>query len=181
MSGDKIRNARRDEIGAIMELIAKCVQVMQAGGSDQWNESYPNQEVISEDVDNGTLYAYEEQGAIAGIIVLDEEQAEQYDAIDWAEGQGPHLMMHRLAVHPEVQGKGIARKLIAFAEEHARSRGYTSIRLDTYAKNARALALYPSLGYEYRGVVDFPGRTANFSVFEKVLTAGENMDKPVNR
>ncbi|MNO27808.1 putative acetyltransferase [compost metagenome] len=171
MSGDKIRNAQREEIGEIMELIAKCVQVMQNGGSDQWDESYPNKEVISEDMDKGTLYAYEEQGAIAGIIVLDEEQAEQYGAIDWEQEQGPHLIMHRLAVHPEVQGKGIARKLIAFAEEHAQSGGYTSIRLDTYAKNAKALALYPSLGYEYRGVVDFPGRTANFPVFEKVLAA----------
>ncbi|MNN72431.1 putative acetyltransferase [compost metagenome] len=77
--------------------------------------------------------------------------------------------MHRLAVHPEVQGKGIARKLIAFAEEYARQSGYSSIRLDTYSKNTRALALYPSLGYERRGEVFFPHRAVSFPVFEKVL------------
>ncbi|WP_232231460.1 GNAT family N-acetyltransferase [Paenibacillus sp. HW567] len=171
MSGSKIRKARRADIGEIMALIAKCVQVMQDGGSDQWDDKYPNREIITQDLDKGTLFVYEEQAAISGIMVLDEDQAEQYEAIRWSQEQGAHLIMHRLAVHPEVQGKGIARKLVAFAEELARSGGYSSIRLDTYAKNTRALALYPSLGYERRGEVDFPGRTANFPVFEKVLTS----------
>lgn len=70
MSGNKIRKALREEIGEIMELIAKCVQVMQAGGSDQWNESYPNREVIGLDIECGTLYVYIDNEAIAGIIVL---------------------------------------------------------------------------------------------------------------
>ncbi|UQZ33239.1 N-acetyltransferase [Paenibacillus sp. PK3_47] len=174
MSGNEIRKAQREEVGEIMELIAKCVQVMQAGGSDQWDDSYPNQEIISSDIENGTLYAYVDNGAIAGILVLDENQSEQYRDIKWTQEQGPHLVMHRLAVHPEVQGKGIARKLIAFAEEHARLAGYTSIRMDTYARNTRALAIYPNLGYEKRGEIFFPGRTASFPVFEKVLTDSNN-------
>lgn len=62
-----------------------------------------------------------------------------------------------------------SRRLIAFAEEFARSGGYSSIRLDTYAKNDKALKLYPSLGYLQRGEIRFPGRTAVFPVFEKVL------------
>ncbi|WP_246553035.1 GNAT family N-acetyltransferase [Paenibacillus tritici] len=170
MIGNEIRRARSGEIGEIMNLISKCVQVMQAGGSDQWNESYPNREVISEDIHKGTLFVCLDREAIAGILVLDENQAEQYKSIEWTQAQGPHLIMHRLAVHPEFQGKGIARQLIAFAEEFARSGGYTSIRLDTYAKNHRVLKLYPSLGYSLRGEIHFPGRTAAFPVFEKVLT-----------
>ncbi|MFD2880470.1 GNAT family N-acetyltransferase [Paenibacillus rhizoplanae] len=84
-------------------------------------------------------------------------------ALNGNSSRGPHLIMHRLAVHPEIQGKGIARRLIAFAEEFARSSGYRSIRLDTYAKNDRVLKLYPSLGYLQRGEIRFPGRTAAFS------------------
>ncbi|MEK4881917.1 MULTISPECIES: GNAT family N-acetyltransferase [Paenibacillus] len=167
--GTEIRRARKDEIDEIMELIAKCVQVMQAGGSDQWDEHYPNREIISLDIERGNLWVCEENNAVAGILVLDEHQSEQYEKIDWKETQGPHLIMHRLAVHPEVQGKGIARRLSTYAEEYARQNGYSSIRLDTYAKNTRALALYPKLGYDRRGEVTFPGRTANFPVFEKVL------------
>ncbi|MFC3748088.1 GNAT family N-acetyltransferase [Paenibacillus sp. GCM10012306] len=168
-----IRTAHKDELEEIMKLIAKCVKVMQGGGSDQWDEYYPNKEVIGNDIESGTLYVYEDNQAIAGILVLDENQAEAYETITWEQNQGPHLIMHRLAVHPEVQGKGIARQLIAFAEELALQNGYTSIRLDTYAMNTRALELYPRLGYQLRGEISFPSRIANFPVFEKVLIAAE--------
>ncbi|MNI68827.1 Acetyltransferase YpeA [compost metagenome] len=82
--------------------------------------------------------------------------------------------MHRLAVHPEIQGKGIARRLLAFAEDQAAREGYSSIRMDTYAKNDRALSLYLRLGYEVRGEVRFPGRIANFPVMEKLLKPAES-------
>lgn len=167
--GNGIRKARQEEIDVIMELISKCVQVMQAAGSDQWDEGYPNKEVIKLDIEQGTLYVYEEDQAIAGILVLDENEAEEYQTIQWKQNQGPHLIMHRLAVHPQIQGKGIATKLIAFAEDYAKRNGYTSIRLDTYAMNTRALQIYPRLGYDHRGEVSYPNRMANFPVFEKVL------------
>lgn len=173
MGSNEIRKARTEEIGEIMELIARCVQVMQAGGSDQWDDSYPNREIITQDIEHGTLYAYIDNGAVAGILVLDEHQNELYQSIKWSQKQGKALIMHRLAVHPEAQGKGIARKLIAYAEQYAREAGYSSIRLDTYTKNTPALALYPGLGYERRGEIFFPGRTASFPVFEKVLVSVE--------
>lgn len=167
--GNEIRNAHKEEIAEIMDLIARCVQVMQDGGSDQWDALYPNKEIISLDIERGTLFVCEDNNAVAGIIVLDENQAEEYKSIQWVHNEGPHLIMHRLAVDPQVQGKGIARRLIVFAEDYAARNGYKSIRLDTYNKNARALGLYSRLGYDRRGEVNFPGRTASFPVFEKIL------------
>ncbi len=164
-----IRTGRMEDLEEIMALIARCVTVMQAGGSDQWDDQYPNREVIGEDLQRGTLFAAEGEGRILGIVVLDESQAEQYQTISWKQDEGPHLMMHRLAVDPEAQGQGVARKLIAFSEEYAMREGYTSLRLDTYAKNTAALKLYQGLGYDLRGEVNFPDRAASFPVFEKVL------------
>jgi ribosomal protein S18 acetylase RimI-like enzyme len=164
-----IRTGRIEDLQEIMALITRCVTVMQAGGSDQWDDQYPNREVIGEDLQRGTLFAAEREGRILGIVVLDETQDEQYETINWKQVEGPHLMMHRLAVDPEAHGQGIARKLVAFSEEYAAREGYTSLRLDTYAKNTAALKLYQGLGYDLRGEVNFPGRTASFPVFEKVL------------
>lgn len=166
----EIRTGRIEELQEIMEMIARCVAAMQAGGSDQWDEHYPNRDVIGEDLQRGTLFVAQGDGRILGIIVLDENQAEQYRTIDWKQAEGTPLMMHRIAVDPEAQGQGIARKLIAFSEEYAVREGYNSIRLDTYAKNTAALKLYRGLGYDQRGEVNFPGRTANSPVFEKVLS-----------
>ncbi|WP_150269704.1 GNAT family N-acetyltransferase [Paenibacillus tepidiphilus] len=173
MSGQDIRQANSGEIAEIMELVSACVEVMQAGGSDQWDETYPNKEIIAADIAAGTLYAYVMDGAIVGILVLDEHQSEQYREIQWPQNDGTYLVMHRLAVHPKAQGKGVARKLIAFAEQLAREEGYTGIRLDTYSKNTPALALYPGMGYELRGEVRFPGRTAPFPVYEKILDSNQ--------
>ena len=167
LMNNEIRAAVEKETEEIMNLIAKCVLVMQAGGSDQWDDSYPNREVISGDIARGALFAAVDEDRIAGIIVLDENQAEEYKSIEWKYTEGPHLIMHRLAVHPEIQGKGIARKLIAFAEKRAELNGYQSIRLDTYAKNTKALELYTRLGYDRKGEVNFPDRTEVFPVFEK--------------
>ena len=78
-------------------------------------------------------------------------------------------MMHRLAVDPEAQGQGVARKLIAFSEEYAVREGYTSLRLDTYAKNTVALKLYQGLGYDLRGEVNFPGERQAFRYLRRCL------------
>ncbi|ASA23909.1 GNAT family N-acetyltransferase [Paenibacillus donghaensis] len=171
----RIRQAVQEELDEIMELIALCVQVMQAGGSDQWDETYPNRDIIGADIAQGNLYIYQEGAAIAGILALDENQAEEYKAIDWSVTEGPHLLMHRLAVHPQVQGKGIARKLINFAEDYALQGGYTSMRMDTYAKNEKILALYPRLGYERRGEFFLSERKLAFPVFEKRLSQKDKL------
>ena len=164
-----VRRGRAEEVGAIMVLIARCVEAMQAGGSDQWDEHYPSREIIAADLAAGTLYVCEEEGEVAAIVVLDEKQAGQYAGIIWAEREGPQLVMHRLAVHPDRQGRGHARRLIAFAEACANEQGYAAIRLDTYERNVSALKLYTSLGYDRRGEIDYPGRTGCFPVFEKDL------------
>lgn len=165
----EIRTGRREDLNDIMEMITRCVKVMQDGGSDQWDEDYPNRDVIGEDLSRGTLFAAESEGHVVGVVVLDENQDEHYKSIEWKQEDGAHLMMHRLAVDPKVQGQGIARKLVTFSEDYAKRGGYSSIRLDTYSKNTSALKLYRGLSYDLRGEVKFPGRTATFPVFEKVL------------
>ncbi|AHV98698.1 GNAT family N-acetyltransferase [Paenibacillus sabinae] len=164
-----IRQGRMDELEQIMVLIAECVRVMREGGSDQWDETYPNVEVITGDLERRTLYVCEDNGAVAGIMVLDEIQAEPYRTVDWVQKEGPNLVMHRLAVHPQVQGKGIARRLISFAENFAADQGYKSIRMDTYAKNDKALELYRRLGYDIRGQFRLPDKISHFPVLEKIL------------
>lgn len=165
-----IRIGQLEQLDEIMGLMARCIQVMRDSGSDQWDETYPNREVIAEDLRRGTLFAAESGGVVVGIVVLDERQDEEYESIVWRQPEGPNLIMHRLAVDPAAQGRGIARTLIAYAERFAQQNGYRSIRLDTYAKNASALKLYRGLGYDQRGEVNFPRRVAVFPVFEKVFS-----------
>ena len=58
------------------------------------------------------------------------------------------LLLRNVAVHPDAQGRGIGRDLIAFAEREAVTRGFERIRLYTNERMMMNLALYHSLGYQ---------------------------------
>ena len=60
--------------------------------------------------------------------------------------------MYSLAVSPEFQGQGIARQLIEVAEKAASDEGRLFMRLEVSNDNARAIALYESLGYQRFGI-----------------------------
>jgi ribosomal protein S18 acetylase RimI-like enzyme len=70
---------------------------------------------------------------IVGVIVL----------IDGAES----LLIENVAVDPYAQGKGIGRRLMAFAEEQAVARGLCKLTLYTNEVMVENLALYARLGY----------------------------------
>jgi putative acetyltransferase len=59
--------------------------------------------------------------------------------------------LKRMYVHPQSRGAGVARKLIAFLESHARLSGCKLLKLETGPSQPEALGLYASCGYERRG------------------------------
>jgi ribosomal protein S18 acetylase RimI-like enzyme len=68
------------------------------------------------------------------------------------------LMVENVAVDPEQQGRGIGPALLEFAEDQARSRGLSELRLYTHELMASNLDLYERLGwqeYERRKTGDF--------------------------
>jgi GNAT superfamily N-acetyltransferase len=71
---------------------------------------------------------------IAGIIVL-------RDAAD-------HLLIENVAVDPARQGAGLGRTLLDFAEQEARRRGFSEMRLFTHELMTENLVMYARLGWE---------------------------------
>jgi ribosomal-protein-alanine acetyltransferase len=59
--------------------------------------------------------------------------------------------LYSVAVSPAARGRGIAKALIAAAEEEARKRGEIFMRLEVRADNKAARSLYESLGYRQSG------------------------------
>lgn len=60
---------------------------------------------------------------------------------------GDHLVVNNVAVSPALQGRGLGRALLEFAEAEARRRGFSEVRLHTNAAMADNLLMYPKLGY----------------------------------
>ena len=60
---------------------------------------------------------------------------------------GDHLVVNNVAVRPDLQGRGLGRELLTFAETEAVRRGFGEIRLHTNAAMADNILMYPKLGY----------------------------------
>jgi len=59
--------------------------------------------------------------------------------------------VHRVAVHPDVQRRGIGRTLVVELEDRARRAGITVLHLDTSIGQVAAQRLYTSCGYREVG------------------------------
>ncbi|MFT6982248.1 MAG: GNAT superfamily N-acetyltransferase [Crocinitomicaceae bacterium] len=142
------------ELDAILKLTRACGKHMRDNGIDQWDENYPDRTSLLNDLTTETLFAYRENGIVLGIVVLNESQDEEYGEIHWStSGTDRNIVVHRLAVHPDQQGKGIARKIMDFAEVYAKDQGYNAIRLDTFSQNPRNQKFYTNRGYTDLGPV----------------------------
>jgi GNAT superfamily N-acetyltransferase len=81
----------------------------------------------------GQAHVLQEDGAIIGLLVL--EPAEGF------------LLLDNIAVDPAQHGRGLGKRLMAFAEEEARRQGYAVIELYTNEVMVENIARYLHLGY----------------------------------
>ncbi|MEU9196957.1 GNAT family N-acetyltransferase [Streptomyces hundungensis] len=59
-----------------------------------------------------------------------------------------HLFLDSIAVHPDVKGTGLGRRLLHFVDDHARALGLPEVRLYTNAMMWENQKIYPRYGYE---------------------------------
>jgi len=148
-----IRRAKILEIPEILVLTKACALDMISRGIYQWNEHYPSETILREDIQTGRLYLRVKKNEIIGLIALCEDKDPEYNTVKWFTPDGKNLYVHRLAVHPQHQGSGYARELMDFAEAYASEKGYISIRLDTFSKNPRNQRFYEKRGYKRVGEI----------------------------
>ena len=140
---------------------------MRDAGIDQWDDRYPTESTLRQDIADATMYVAHRDADLAGVIVLNEHQDPEYADVPWTIDEPRVAVVHRLMVSPRCQGLGLARTLMTFIEAHAAALGYAAIRLDAFTHNPRALRLYPGLGYHDAGSVTL--RKGVFRCFEKRL------------
>lgn len=166
-----IQQASPQDAPETMQLLAACREDMLSRGIRQWVDQYPTLQVVAAAIDDTFIVRLD--GRLAATVMLNEQNEKEYETLRWLTPFHQRaLVVHRLAVHPAFQRRGLARRLMRFAGDLAVRRGLASIRLDAFSGNPAALALYDGLGYHSVGRVFFPHRDLPFVCFEKVLTTG---------
>ncbi|MCB0478608.1 MAG: GNAT family N-acetyltransferase [Crocinitomicaceae bacterium] len=165
------RQAQIAEIDYLTDLVQECGAFMRANGVDQWLEGYPDRNYIKQDVEEGTVFVFEDQGLIKTMVVLNEKQDPEYQDIEWITPvSSKNLVVHRLATLPEFQGQGLGSRMMDFAERFAKEHQYDSIRLDTFSKNQNNLKFYEKRGYQKVGRTYLSYRDdADYLCMEKII------------
>lgn len=165
-----IRKGTISDIHKILEITKACAADMINKNILQWNEFYPNKAPFTNDANRGELYVLEVENKILGCITVSTIMDEEYVPISWLTPNEKNVYIHRLAIHPSLQGKGYAQQLMAFAENYARKNNYNSIRLDTFSQNKRNQKFYELRGYKKLGDIFFPKQSEfPFHCYELIL------------
>lgn len=163
-----LRKANPSDVPAIWAILQDAIEQRRLDGSQQWQDGYPNEQSIRNDIENGYAYVLTEADTVIAYaaILFDKEPA--YEAIEgkWLT-DGDYTTVHRVATPKAVKGKGIATRLFEMIEDLSHEHGIYSIKVDTNFDNIPMLKIVEKLGYTYCGEVYFRGSARK--AFEKVV------------
>jgi GNAT superfamily N-acetyltransferase len=166
----KIRKATLFDVNKIWKIVEQGIYKRKTEGSLQWQDGYPNLDIIKNDIESEQGYVVEsDNGVILGYIVLCQSGEPAYDELKtgWLTYNTPFLVLHRLVVCQNPKIKGLAFWIMKQAELKAKEFGFSSIKVDTNFDNSPMLYIFNKLNYTYAGEVYFRGNAR--MAFEKQI------------
>lgn len=115
-----------------------------------WDEHYPTMHEIDFDLSRSSLFIMiDGERIIAAASIDDDEQVEALEC--WHADLKPGAEMSRLAVDPDYQNQGLARKMLLYGMDEMQKRGYKSIHFMVNKHNKKALNSYRHLDFDVVG------------------------------
>ncbi len=169
-----IRKATLLDIKEIMECVEDAKFLLKLSGSKQWQgeDGYPSKDDLCKDIINNVCYVQTMDDRVVGVCTYEGVEPE-YDNIygNWITDTNNYITIHRICTKEEYRGRGVAKNLMRYAEEYAKSINKKSIRIDTHPKNLAVQHIAEELGYTLCGYViysrikDEPKRL----IYEKIV------------
>lgn len=126
----RLRRARPDDADAVREVVHAAYG---AYGALLGRTPFPMLTDQAAAIRDHEVWVLEDDGLIVGVI----------DLIP----RDDHLWVDNVAIHPDRQGHGHGRRLLAHAEDRARDHGLATMGLLTNERYAANLAMYTRYGY----------------------------------
>ena len=164
-----LRKASISEKQVIWEILQQAIAQRKLDGSEQWQNGYPNEETVQEDINNGFGYVLVEENTVIAYAAIIFGIEPAYLDIDgeWLTNQD-YAVVHRVATSNSVKGRGVATHLFQQIEELSITQKVYSIKVDTNFDNIPMMKILDKLNYTYCGEIFFGG--APRRAYEKVLT-----------
>lgn len=154
----KLRKATPADIPVIWEILQHGIKQRKKDGSEQWQNGYPNQETIREDLDNSYANVLTDENEILAYAALIEGIEPAYNIIEgkWL-NEAEYITVHRVASAGNVRQKGIGTSVFKEIENACLERKIYNIRVDTSFDNVPMLKILDKLNYVYCGEVMMSG------------------------
>ena len=140
----KVAKATRPQFSNVLQEAARALE---ARGQPLWSQHELTPDALRKAYPDSEMYlGFYEGEAVAGMILL------ANDPLFWPDVQrGESLFIHKLAVVPKVQGRGMAAQMLAFALDRTLEQGKRYVRLDTAAERPKVRAFYEQHGFVHVG------------------------------
>lgn len=166
----QFRKATTEDIDSIMQIFDGARKRMALLDIDQWQDGYPQRELIVSDIGRGESYVGISDSKIVATVMLTDcgepDYAKIYDG-GWLNGDG-YLTIHRIALDSSVCGTGAAGEVMRFAEKTAEGFNLNNIRVDTHEGNLPMRRNLEKNGYRYCGVI-YLSTGAKRVAYQKIL------------
>ena len=146
MDNTMIRLACLEDLDRILEIYADARRFMAENGNPtQWNNGYPRQELLEQDVRWGRLFAVIRGRQICGAFVffIGDDPTYRYIEGSWMD-ESPYGVIHRIAG----KGGGIFAAALAFCKERI-----SHIRIDTHHNNFPMQHVVERAGFSRCGTI----------------------------
>jgi ribosomal protein S18 acetylase RimI-like enzyme len=163
------RKATPFDVNTIWSILQHAILRRKKDNSNQWQDGYPNERVVQNDIANEIGYVLTDADVIVGYCVILINDEPEYANLqgNWLTNSD-FIVIHRLAISEDYLGKGLAKLILKNCEEIACKNTIYSVKVDTSYDNKAMLAIFKSLGYRYCGIVHFRGSPRE--AYEKVLS-----------
>jgi len=130
-----------------------------------WDESYPGEEEIQNDLASGTLYVLERDGEVIGAIsIVPENETDDLDC--WKVKENAREFA-RVVVRPDCQHQGLSFYLVDGIIQELKKQHAAAIHIAVAKRNIPAQKLYRKMGFDFCGESEIFG--SNYYLCEKIL------------
>ena len=164
----QFRQANYSEASQIWQILKDAIKRRKEDGSNQWQDGYPNMEVVKSDIEKKIGFVFTQNDTIIGysaVIINDEPDYVNIEG-KWLSDQD-FIVYHRVAISEEFLAKGMAKKMMKLIEQYALSKNIYSLKADTNHDNIPMMKIFEKLGYSFCGIVYI--RQSPRRAYEKVL------------
>jgi len=167
-----IRKAHDLDAAVIWSILEEAIVKRRDEGSNQWQDGYPNLEVVKRDIEQGYGYVCVRDELILGYfaLIFSDDPAYAFIEGSWLTS-GNYAVVHRVAVSQLNYIKGLATWMLIQLEEICIQNQVNSIRADTNFDNLPMLRIFEKLGYQFCGQVYLRGSARK--AFEKMLSESD--------